>query len=277
MTDRSWFEGIDIDDVQAGADRIRRGDATEPRPWPALAIEAGAVESLDDYHERLRAAALAAFEDELDTLAGTADRELVQLVRTLDAVTRVELELRQRIAEALTEGTTRSVGPDELQDAVVAAGRDDGVVPAALAGLVETTQTLRAERDQLETAVTRQALAVIPNLAELAGPLLAARLVADAGSLESLAKMPSSTVQVLGAEGALFAHLRGEAPSPKHGRIFTHPAVRSATGNDRGTVARVLAGKLSIAARIDHYRGELEPSLADDLHDRLDAVIGGEG
>ncbi|MFC6736838.1 hypothetical protein ACFQEQ_11395, partial [Halolamina salina] len=80
------------------------------------------------------------------------------------------------------------------------------------------------------------------------------------------------TVQVLGAEDALFAHLRGHAPSPKHGVIFTHEFVRGTRPDDRGSAARALAGKLSIAARIDYYSGDRRESVHEDLRDRMETI-----
>jgi len=106
----------------------------------------------------------------------------------------------------------------------------------------------------------------------MAGPTLAARLISLAGGLETLAKKPSGTVQVLGAEDALFAHLRGHAPSPKHGVIFTHEFVRGTRPADRGSAARALAGKLAIAARIDHYSGDLRPELHEELRERMETI-----
>lgn len=274
MTGRGWFDGIDITDTDAAAARIRDGTATAPADWPAIAVSSGAAPDASTYHEHLRAAALAAFEAELEALSGTADRELVQLVRTLDATTRTDHELRQQVAEAIGEATAAQAPSTDVASLADALADGSGLEP--LAGLVDVLADLDTEGRALSTAVERRAHAVAPNLADLAGGILAARLIAAAGSLEALARSSSSTMQVLGAESALFAHLRGDAPSPKHGLLFTHPAVRSAPPPDRGTVARVLAGKLTIAARIDHYRGELEPSLADDLEDRLAAVTGGE-
>jgi nucleolar protein 56 len=76
-------------------------------------------------------------------------------------------------------------------------------------------------------------------------------------------------VQVLGAEDALFAHLRGSAPSPKHGVIFTHEYVRGTRPEKRGSAARALAGKLTIAARVDHYAGDRRPELDAELDERI--------
>jgi nucleolar protein 56 len=77
---------------------------------------------------------------------------------------------------------------------------------------------------------------------------------------------------VLGAEDALFAHLAGRAPSPKHGVIYTHDYVRNTRPEDRGSAARALAGKLTIAARIDHYAGDMRPEVHEELDERMATI-----
>jgi nucleolar protein 56 len=148
-------------------------------------------------------------------------------------------------------------------------GDGTDALDARLVGLAERVTALYDEREDLRATVERVAPTVAPNLSALAGPVLAARLIALAGDLESLAKTPSGTVQVLGAEDALFAHLRGQAPSPKHGVIYTHEYVRGTRPEDRGSAARALAGKLAIAARIDHYAGDRRPELDRELDERM--------
>ncbi len=106
----------------------------------------------------------------------------------------------------------------------------------------------------------------------LAGPVLAARLISLAGGLEALAKMPCGTVQVLGAEDALFAHLEGRGSSPKHGIIYVHEYVRGTHPEHRGSAARAFAGKLAIAARIDHYCGDRRPDLQVELAERIERI-----
>lgn len=113
-------------------------------------------------------------------------------------------------------------------------------------------------RDRLERYVEQLAGEVVPNLAALLDGVLAARLLSEAGSLEKLAKMPSSTIQVLGAEKAMFRHMRGEGEAPKHGVLFMHRYVRNAPEGERGKLARVLANKAAIAARLDRYGGEFK-------------------
>jgi nucleolar protein 56 len=93
----------------------------------------------------------------------------------------------------------------------------------------------------------------MPNTSAVAGPLLAARLLALAGGLDKMSKLPSSTIQLLGAEKALFRHLRGEGKAPKYGVIYGHGFVQNATKEQKGKVARLVASKITLAARIDKF------------------------
>ncbi len=120
-----------------------------------------------------------------------------------------------------------------------------------LAGLAQMIQQLESRRERLEAYLIQRAESLTGNLAHVVGPLLAARLVSIAGSLEKLARMPASTVQTLGAERALFRHLKTGRPPPKHGVLFQHPLVHTAPWWQRGKIARVLAAKAVIAARAD--------------------------
>uniref|UniRef100_A0A7C2V9B7 C/D box methylation guide ribonucleoprotein complex aNOP56 subunit n=1 Tax=Ignisphaera aggregans TaxID=334771 RepID=A0A7C2V9B7_9CREN len=125
---------------------------------------------------------------------------------------------------------------------------------------------LRDLRDRLTDYIAQVMKEVAPNLTALVGPLLGARLLSLAGSLEELAKLPASTVQVLGAEKALFRALRTGGKPPKHGIIFQFPEIRKAPKWQRGKIARALATKLSIAARIDYFTGRY---VGDELRRKL--------
>jgi nucleolar protein 56 len=87
-----------------------------------------------------------------------------------------------------------------------------------------------------------------------------------------LSELPSSTVQIIGAEKSLFKHLKGKAPSPKHGLIYRHPAIMNSPKRLRGRLARALAGKLSIAARIDYHNGIISPELKGSLENRVSEI-----
>ncbi len=112
---------------------------------------------------------------------------------------------------------------------------------------------LEEERERKKRYIEELSRLLMPRASEIAGPMLAARMLAHAGSLEKLARMPSSTIQVLGAEKALFRHLRGKGSPPKHGLLFYHPEVSGAPKKERGKKARKLASKLAIAFRQDYY------------------------
>lgn len=114
---------------------------------------------------------------------------------------------------------------------------------------------------------------VAPNTTELVGPLLGARLLSLAGSLADLAKLPASTIQVLGAEKALFRALRTGGRPPKHGVIFQYPEIHKSPKWQRGKIARALATKLAIAARADYYTGRfIADRLRKLLEDRIKEV-----
>jgi len=113
-----------------------------------------------------------------------------------------------------------------------------------------------------------------PNIRAVAGALLGARMIAIAGGLQNLAMRPASTIQVLGAEKALFRSLKTGARPPKHGLIFQHTLLHDAKRWQRGKIARVIAGKLAIAARADvfgegHFIGD---DLKADINKRVEEI-----
>lgn len=124
-----------------------------------------------------------------------------------------------------------------------------------LRGLAEGLLNLYGCRRSIENYVSELMEEVTPNLSKVAGPLLAAKLVEKAGGLRRLAMMPSSKIQLLGAEKAMFRALRRGAKMPKHGLIFQHPYIHRSPKSLRGRAARLLASKLAIAARADVFTG----------------------
>ncbi len=176
------------------------------------------------------------------------DREFVELIATHGAREAMPLDATESVGAPLGEPERRSV--------------------MEMASLL---RDLDARRREVEAYVERSASSLAPNVTALAGPVLAARLVSLAGGVEPLARLPASTVQLLGAEKALFRHLREHTLPPKHGVLFLHPLVHRAPPWQRGAIARAFAGKIAIAARADAYtrrdissslRGSLETSLA---------------
>ena len=289
-----WFAAGDpedeeslVDTIHEDEDRfiesIRDGRAEEPRDWPTLAVDAGFAADEDDYYDALHGVTVAAASAVVAQREGADDRQLVHAVRAMDDCRRTANELAERVAEwggtldpdagtGIEYAGELATREPATRDAVSETDRDAGVHLEPVRSLATHVVALAAEADRLEALLEDRTPAVAPNLAALAGPVLAARLISLAGGLESLAKKPSGTIQVLGAEDALFAHLRGHAPSPKHGVIYTHEAIQTTHPDDRGSAARALAGKLAIAARIDHYSGEPRPELEVELRERIETI-----
>ncbi|HIH19092.1 TPA: NOP58 family protein [Candidatus Micrarchaeota archaeon] len=117
--------------------------------------------------------------------------------------------------------------------------------------LAKEIQSLWSLRDEIEAYEAKVAQELCPNLSHIAGPELAAKLVAQAGGLQRMSTFPSSTIQVLGAEKALFKHLKSGSKPPKHGLIFQHAMIGKSPKKARGKLSRALAAKLTIASKAD--------------------------
>jgi len=137
---------------------------------------------------------------------------------------------------------------------------------AVVRGYAASLTSLYDEKRRLEAYIADRMQETAPNLTAVVGPSLGARLISLAGGLRRLASLPAGTVQLLGAEKALFAHLRQGKRPPKHGIIFQHPTVHRAPYWQRGNIARAMGGKLAIAARVDYYKGGF---IGDQLNDEI--------
>jgi len=181
---------------------------------------------------------------------------------------------RQEVFNAITKGKRNF--PKQLETNLLRSAQDS--VGAELSEFDITTiqqlsdaaLDLYERKDMLEAYITKIMQEVAPNIQGLVGSLLGARLIGIAGGLDRMAKMPSSTIQVLGAEKALFRSLRTKALPPKHGIIFQFPEIHQSPRWQRGKIARALAGKLAIATRVDAFRGQY---LGDDLRKSLHNTI----
>jgi len=247
-------------------------DGYLPGTWEA-AVDCGAVPDRAAYLARLHALGMRLAADRVaDALCGP-DLELLQMVRTLDELDSVINLLTERAVEwyAIQDPKfTRKFRAMPARRLVqVLAPRARG----PLRGVLSQIEGLGVARSELAREVTRVAARVLPNSSELVGGLVAARVMAAAGSLDALARLPGSGLQVLGARTALFSHIRTGTPPPKHGLIFQHRRVHNAPLAVRGRVARVLAARLAIAARIDRYRGELDPAFIEAANARIDGVL----
>ncbi|KHO47597.1 MAG: nucleolar protein 56 [archaeon GW2011_AR5] len=210
------------------------------------------------------------------------DRLVVQSVRSLDDISRAVNVFLERLYEWFSLHYPEMKNAS-VKDIVLKHGRRDNIPgfksstgvdlgeedEKAVAEFAKAIDGLEKEKKLLEKYVSSAMKEIAPNFAALVDPLLGARIVAAAGSLEKLARMPASTIQLLGAEKALFRHLHQKGKSPKYGIIYNSPLVQNA-GEHKGKVARILSSKLMLAARIDYYSGRDE---SEKLKRELDEEI----
>jgi len=130
--------------------------------------------------------------------------------------------------------------------------------------------TVNDEIKRMENQINIDMNKIAPNTSKLVGPLIGARLISLAGGLQKLAILPASTIQILGAERALFRFKKEGGKPPKHGVIFQHPLVNRSLKEERGKIARVLANKIAIAVRADVFT---KKDLSKELKKELDKKV----
>lgn len=227
--------------------------------------------------------------DELDKIINTVGArlrewyglhfpELDNLIQSLIAY--AEIVSRAGMRQNITAEILQGAGMQDKKVEVIldAAKRSKGgdMTPENLAivkrladQVISQSDLRRVLADHVEVAMET----VAPNVKELLTVTVGARIIAKAGSLARLATLPASTIQVLGAEKALFRALKTGARPPKHGLLFQHPLVHSAPKWQRGKIARAVASKVAIAARIDYYRhAGKDTTIQDRLNTRLNEI-----
>lgn len=175
-----------------------------------------------------------------------------KFVETIIKKTKEELMDQMRI--------TNAMGADLAQDDV-----------HAMLNIAHHVHELYRARYSAEKYTEQLLKEIAPNLQLLAGTAIAAKLIIQAGSLERLSILPASTIQILGAEKALFRHLTSKhAKMPKYGILFQHPLLAKVPQRDKGKAARALADKLALAAKVDRFKGKpIAPELLKDLEQRF--------
>ena len=129
---------------------------------------------------------------------------------------------------------------------------------------------LQNSRKNIEEYIDLKMENIAPNLRLLVGSTLGAKLISHAGGIKRLAMYPSSTVQIMGAEKALFRHLKSGDRPPKYGLIYQHPQVRGAKWWNRGKIARILAGKISLAVRRDVFTKTIDENVAEEFKQKVE-------
>ncbi len=271
-----------------------------------LIAKAGFASDAGTALESARASAIAAAEHEVSEASSKEDLHLVNAIMALDELDRFlnimtertmewyslhfpelqdilkdNLALAKLIIEIGRRGTfdvesleKQGFGDKKAEAIVLAAEKSKGGTISErdirrIIGLAELAVKTAAEREKMAETVESTMNKIAPNITAVAGATIGARLIARAGGLERMARLPASTIQVLGAEKALFRAIRTGSRPPKHGILFQHEAVHMAPKWQRGKIARTLANKIAIAARIDYYRGEKAGELTGLFEKRL--------
>src|ERR671913_1053526 len=187
---------------------------------------------------------------EIVSKAGLRENILVEILQSIG--------LQDKKIEVILDAAKRSKGgymtPENL-----------AIVKRLADQVIAQSDLRRVLSDHIEAAMET----VAPNVKELLTAAVGARIISKAGSLARLATLPASTIQIIGAEKALFRALKTGTRPPKHGLLFQHPSVNSAPKWQRGKIARALSSKIAIAVRIDVYRNaSLDNSLLDKLTKR---------
>jgi nucleolar protein 56 len=206
--------------------------------------------------------------DELDRVANTLIKRLREWYelylpefskKLRDNEKFVELIIKKKKTELLKEiniSSKKSMGADL---------NETNIKP--ITELAKTITSLYALRESQSQYLESMIKKTYPNMYAITGSQIGAKLISLAGSFEKLAKFPASTIQLLGAEEALFRHLKTGAKSPKYGILHEHPLVTQAKSSERGKVARALGDKISIAVKVDFFKGKF---IGDKLRKQLE-------
>jgi len=274
-----------------------------------LIVDAGWAKDEKEAKELVRVFALELSNVKLRELAANPDLQVMQSVQALDEIDKVVNILEARVKEwyglhfpelerildspeayikfvnnfERRENITRKkleeygFTSEKSKEILSAADRSKGTELRdedlqKISSLSKEVTQLSSMRDSLAKHVEKTMKQFAPNIASVAGETIGARLIVKAGGLKKIARLPASTIQVLGAEKALFRAIRTGARPPKHGILFQHQAVHVAPKWQRGKIARSLAAKIAIASRIDAYRGTHEDGLKEKFDQRLEEI-----
>jgi len=191
---------------------------------------------------------------EIVSKAGLRENIVVEILQNIG--------LLDKKVEVILDAAKRSKGGDMTPENLA-------IVKRLADEVIAQSDLRRVLTDHIEVAMET----VAPNVKELLTAAVGARIISKAGSLARLATLPASTIQILGAEKALFRALKTGARPPKHGLLFQHPLIHSAPKWQRGKIARAIASKVAIAARIDYYRHDgKDYTIYDKRKIRIDEI-----
>lgn len=275
---------------------------------PKILINANLATDENDAMQKLRDFAIQLSSSKITEVSGSPDLHVIQSINTLDDTDKIINGISSRLrewyglhfpeldniidsvngyAQIVLAGKRENMSDDvfvnagfpdsKIQMLSVVKGKSRGgditeenllMVQALAKNILE----LFDMRKNLEAQIDSQMEEIAPNITAVLGTTVGARILAKAGSLIKLSTMPASTIQVLGAEKALFRALKTGSNPPKHGLLFQHAVVHAAPRWQRGKIARAIAAKAAIAARVDVHGAGLNNTLLEKLNIRVKEI-----
>ncbi|KAK2971381.1 hypothetical protein RJ640_030349 [Escallonia rubra] len=204
--------------------------------------------------------------------------ELVKIVNDNYLYAKVAkfVDNKAELSEDKIPGLTDIIGDEDKAKEIVEAAKASMGQDLSIIDLINVKQfaqrvmDLAEYRKKLYDYLVAKMNDIAPNLAALIGEVVGARLISHAGSLTNLAKCPSSTLQILGAEKALFRALKTRGNTPKYGLIFHSSFIGRASARNKGRMARYLANKCSMASRIDCFLEKSTTAFGDKLREQVE-------
>ncbi len=275
---------------------------------PQIIVDSGFANDIPEVLNKLREFALGLSSSKITKVSESPDLHIIQAIGSLDEIDKMANGLSSRLREwyglhfpelenvidsingyaqivlagkrdSLTKKIFEDAGfPDskvEMLSLVASKSRGGDISEENLKivqFMAKQLLDLHELRKNLEDHVESEMNVVAPNISAILGTAVGARILGRAGSLTKLASMPASTVQVIGAEKALFRSLKTGAQPPKHGLLFQHAMVHAAPRWQRGKIARAIAAKAVIAARVDVYGEGINQTLLEKLNVRVKEI-----
>ncbi len=292
--DSQIMDAAELDEIQA----------TKPQ----IIVDSGFASNLQDALGKLRDFALGISSSKVTEVSESPDLHIIQAINTLDEIDKIANALSSRLREwyglhfpeldnvidsingyaqivlgGKRESLTKKVFEEarfpeskvEMLSLIASKSRGGDISDVNLTivqSIAKQILDFHELRKKLEDHVESEMETIAPNLSAILGAAVGARILGRVGSLKRLASLPASTIQVLGAEKALFRSLKTGSQPPKHGLLFQHAMVHAAPRWQRGKIARAIAAKAVIAARIDVYGEGLNKTLLEKLNVRVDEI-----
>ncbi|MGI9567322.1 MAG: NOP5/NOP56 family protein [Nitrosopumilus sp.] len=275
---------------------------------PQIIVDSGFASNLQDTLGKLREFALGLSSSKVTEVSESPDLHIIQAINSLDEIDKIANGLSSRLREwyglhfpeldnvidsingyaqiviaGKREVLTKQIFEDagfpeskvEMLSLISSKSRGGDISDVNLAivqSIAKQILDFHDLRKKLEEHIESEMQKIAPNLSAILGAAVGARILGRAGSLKRLASLPASTIQVLGAEKALFRSLKTGSQPPKHGLLFQHAMVHAAPRWQRGKIARAIAAKAVIAARVDVYGEGLNTTLLEKLNVRVDEI-----